>query len=535
MKNKEIRQDDIILYCNNSLILKADKKMTISDFSIQLLCELFTKYIFNNKNQKLLVSYEGNSKYYPIINGFSFYLTKNNHLVYNYDSILGVDSSLDELVCRDLKLDYCVKVISNYQDNNISVKIYDANENKKKFISGEVLKKIAEEFKTLISDKSNAIPYETTYKTELANLELFIQEQASKRELLRAFVNVRPRYKSKNLIITNEFYSNELINNLLTNYESNFSLKKADLKTKLYLFSFKTFQHRNYFNNNYQSLIKIDEYGNLDVSCYINHKLVNMNLNEIILVYLDFLIEELKRGKSVNIKDLFVLIAPNTSYQIIELLKQYNVKYIYCNEKSYQNLINNKNCLFAYTYNKINANPRYSYLFNNYYFFIYLIWMLNTYVNRNNLLSFKYNKLKENFGNIIYKNSRKKFDHNLIPTLISALINNYKKSNIYDAINVFKFWVDDTYALLKLVNTSSKHATILSYDYVNEQLIIENQLCTEYNQSDVPYFMNFHKMKSFINKTIKKVTKENKVQFDDDKTSELNEKELNENIKNLSN
>ncbi|WP_051590856.1 MAG5620 family putative phospho-sugar mutase [Mycoplasmopsis felifaucium] len=509
MKNNNVGINDKLFYCNNSILLKSSSKNPISDFSYNLLCNLIQdKVLQNASGKKILISYQGNPKFYSIVEKINYFFKNHKHIIYNYDSKISTDPTLDELAFKKAKLDYFIKIISHQNDTNLTFKIYNQTLN---YIYGENLEKVANLFNENIKNQSENFEIKKVHDLNLVDANNLIQEQASKSEILRAFINVKPRYKSKNLIITQDTYSQELLNNLLTNYDSKFICRPFDLKTRWILMINKLFNKSYTIKNLYQSLIKVNDYSNLKINLLIDRKLVSLNTNQVVLIYLDFFLEELKRSKTVNLKDLFVLVSPNASYQVLELLKQYNVKYYFANSKALSSVINHEKCIFAYSYDKINANPRYSHIFNSYYFIVCLIWMLNSYVNRNNLLSFKNDKLIENFGKVIFKTKEVSFNYENISSLVKHFINTYKKSKTYDLINVFKFWSDNKYALLKLINSTRKHTTILTYDFINDKLIIEHQLCSEYNQNDIPYFLDYSRMKKYINKSIKQINKQNKV------------------------
>ncbi|UUM19174.1 hypothetical protein [Mycoplasma sp. 1018B] len=88
--------------------------------------------------------------------------------------------------------------------------------------------------------------------------------------------------------------------------------------------------------------------------------------------------------------------------RIIKLLNHYHVNYYYDKHSN----INFSNLLFSYDNKKVNSFPATVKYDNIFYFYLCLIWMLNIYKNRNNLLLFKYKQVINLYG--IYKTIVKK-------------------------------------------------------------------------------------------------------------------------------
>ncbi|MGV2393354.1 UNVERIFIED_CONTAM: hypothetical protein O8I53_10585 [Campylobacter lari] len=198
-----------------------------------------------------------------------------------------------------------------------------------------------------------------------------IDYQASQKGILKDFAFVKSRYKSKSLMFLNNEYQTKMLGQLFENYDSDVNVLKSNhdyAKIRFY----KLFSQTFYQNKKYQSIFKIDEFANLDTYLYVNKKYRLFNEHQLILLYLDFLINELKRS-GVNTKELFVIVPHNATYQVIELLKFYDIKYYYYNQKNINNHINNDKCLLYYANGYFNTNPKYSKVFNNYYFLTSLI------------------------------------------------------------------------------------------------------------------------------------------------------------------
>lgn len=499
--NATLKVKNNLYLCDNCLFFKPAINEQVSDFSFQILADLIAKHqLKNDLNNKILISYEGDENTYKTVNLLNFLLTKKGYTIYNFDAKFGVNISLDEIALKMHNLDLIIKIITCKNDPNSKViYLYDSSLN---YVPTHMLFNIFKEYRETNPNDYKPLNYDDNFKVEMLKTKDLIDLQASKEEILKAFANVKPRYKSKNIIISNNEYANFLISKLLRNYDSDFLLKKDSNLTKFWLWWFKKFHRQTYEHSHNQGIFHVDNLSNFSYNLFLNRKIVNLNINEIVMIYLDFLIEEIKRSKTKDINDLFVVISPNSSYKITEILRQYNVKYYYYDNRQIDRLLNDKNCLFAVSFDKINANPRYSKIPNNYFFFICLTWMLNSYTNRNNLLSFKYNKLIENFGEIVYKQKRYKFKNKNIPPLIKNITKKHKTfKHIFEELKVFDFSSLEKYVILKLTSYK-RHAVILSYCPLREELIVDFQMCSQYGQNDIPWKTEYRKIKKLLEKII---------------------------------
>ncbi|WP_156935929.1 MAG5620 family putative phospho-sugar mutase [Mycoplasmopsis primatum] len=501
MELKQEEAKNTLFICNCALLLKIYKKNPINDFSFSFLLEQIFNYLNQEQNSSILLSYQGNQKGYKTVELIKNIPSVKNLKVYSYDSTYSTDISLDLIALKKFNINYLIKIIVSKKNDSISIKIFNSQTND--YLDNLQLQQIYDSYQNDSKTTIDNMPFEPTI--EFLNLKNLIIEQASKNEILKDFVNVKPRYISNNIAITNDDYTTELLSELFRNYAANFLIKKDNLFSKINTLWYSIFRTDSSVRKGYQSIINIDAYSNLIVNLFLDLRLKKLNLNEIVLIYLDFLIEELKRSQTVNIKNLFVLVSPNVSYQLLDLLKQYGLKYYFYNHSNLTQKINDENCLFAYTFDQVNGNPRYSKQLNNFYFLICLVWMLNSYTNRNNLLSFKYNQLCENFGKIQYKKQIIKFDDELIPDLVSLITNNYHQFKDFNQIKVFKFWTHDKYALLRLYSTKKRHAIIIYYDYTIASLVIEYQMCYQYNKETFPWRFDLFKYKLNLNKWLKNV------------------------------
>ncbi|TKA59273.1 hypothetical protein MBOVa_1480 [Mycoplasmopsis bovis 8790] len=483
---------------DNLLFLKSNSKEHIDEQLCSLVFEHICSVLDNGGNQKILLSYQGDQKHYKTIEYIKNFPIKNFQ-VYVYDSRIGTDISTDEIAVKQNEIDYIVKFIFSEKSKLISISIYDGKT--KFYVKRNILETICESFNA--NHKIEIYENKLDYEAELLSIDKLISIQASKEEILKAFFHVRARYKSRSLVIVNNDYLYSLFVQLFSNYDTSFKVKKSKIASQSNKQIFDLFKNFLPKLKKYQSILKIDNYSNLTADFLIDYRLKNLSKDQIVLLYLDFLVEELKRSNQVDIKKLFVIIPPNASRQVIDLIKQYKMRYYFYDSNNIESSLSDENCLFAYSFSKINANPRYSKIHNNHYFVICLVWMLNIYRNRNNLLSFKYNSLRENLGGtkIIYKSQ--KFEFNKIKNLVSLIENHYLESKIFNKIEVFNSWFDNNYAVLKLYSDQDKNSLILYFDIEKSRMIFEYHMCNESAKQSVPWKMQYLKTFWWVKKILK--------------------------------
>ncbi|MBZ4195437.1 hypothetical protein LAD73_01720 [Mycoplasma sp. 1331] len=488
-----------LFLCSDSLLIKSDRKNPISDFSISFLFELIYKTIIKD-DASFLISYQGDEKHYNIVESLWNIDVLNRKNLFKYDSHCSTDISLDILAAKKYNIDYVVKLKIGRKCDFIYFYVYDLKNNY--YISEQEYREVYKSFfinptKAKINNDIHAD------ETKIISLDNLVTLQASNSEILKAFSNVKQRYRSKNMILTNDLYSLTLVENLFKNYDSSFKIKSNTIKNKINNFFYKLF-HSNVSNlRPYQSIINIDSFTNLDISLNLNYKLKKVTLNTAVLIYLDFLIDEIKRSKFIDVSNLFVVIPQNATFQIIELLDQYNIKYVYYDPTAIYKYLWDENCLFAYTLDSVNANPRYSKINNNFYFLICLVWMLNSYTNRNNLLSFKYNLLCENFGKVKSIIKEYKFDSGNVHK-IKSIIEQNAKNKIFDKYEIFDIFISEKFVIAKFLMSDKKHQTIMWYDYKNSKICIEYQICFELNKNMRAWKFDYIRSKFFIKKLLKK-------------------------------
>ncbi|WP_051586202.1 MAG5620 family putative phospho-sugar mutase [Mycoplasmopsis lipofaciens] len=487
---------------NNTFVFKNNSKEPLSNYSFFLLAEAIDKIFLKNNYRKIMISHEGinfNKKIYDVI---GYYLNEKKYLILNYESLLSTNLILDEKFYKSGYYDVLIKFIQKSK-NVLEMKIY--SDNFELVNSNEILNYYN-------SLNIEYLPYKDFISTNI-NCLSYIENMSSKKDMLKPFANIKQRYKSKSFIACKDYFSSKLISDLLKNYNTDFKIPKKNKNYRWINFSTSFFYRWSLIKQNYKNIFYFDDLSNIKIALWLNKKFTQMKFQDIVLIYLDFFFEELKRAK-VDISEKFIVIPQNATYQVIDLVNQYKVKWFYYDEDKNNNKFNDPNCLFVFINNKVIANPRYSIQFNNYYFFICLIWMLNTYTNRNNLLNFKCKRINEVFGKLKIKSKKYKFNKNLINPLIESakeMINvihnrNDNSKTLLKNINIFNKWNDDKLILFKLI-TNKHHQLVFIYDDITSKLIVEFQLCYEYEFKSYNVFLDKLKLGYFVLKLLSKAKK----------------------------
>ncbi|UUD34929.1 hypothetical protein NPA07_03905 [Mycoplasmopsis caviae] len=468
LKDSVIASSDNLLICNNGFLLKSYAGNKIELSTILRLMQAFNNSILN-KHCNILLSYEGSSFDSDNFKYIASYFIQKGHIVFNYHNCLSTNLILDEFAYKKGKYDFLIKFNNIINNHYLEVKILDNNF---ELLNTQVQENIYNYYQNN-SWENQEIKLNSPI---LINEFELIDELTSNEQMLKAFTNVKQRYKTLSYFAYDNDFSKRVGSELLNNYQCKFISNNKNISlSRLKWLSF--FATRSlYYKQKIQNIFHFDNNSNLSVCLRLSEKFKWLNSHELVLIYLDFFLEEIKRN-GIDITNSFVIVPQNTTFQILELLKQYKVKYYYYDPNGNSKLLKSENCLFAYIENKYIANPRFSNQFNNYYFFICLIWMLNSYTNRNNLLSFKHNQLSERVGKVkIFKKSYK-FQFDKIDNLLKYFSLNYKRWFV--TYNAYKVWNDNKYMLFKLIN-NRKHQAIFYWDDIRERLVVEYQMCSHF-------------------------------------------------------
>ncbi|MCT4469447.1 MAG5620 family putative phospho-sugar mutase [Mycoplasma sp. HS2188] len=463
---------DLLMLVNNSLIFKQKtEKKPISKSSLILLAKGINSVIEANSN--ILISIEGVTQN-QYISKIACFLQQQGHKIYEFDKHISIPLMVDEFVVKNEPIDYLIKISISVKNKFVKVQIKDKNfEN--------LNEKDIEEI-TQIYDQNPVfnIDYELQ-PFEQIEYKKYCDLLTSKEQILKPFLNIKQRYLSTHLLSYTVKSNSKILEKLLINNGSEDTFKTTRKAHSFKFLKFLTwFNKRRLLKRNINNIFHIDELSELNVGLLINNKYRFLNSNFLALLYLDFYLEEYKRGK-VDVSQFKILIPYTANYAVKDLLSQYHIEWEYFDENTYRMYKDDKNFVFAYTENNFIPNPKYSLEFNNYYFFACLQWMLNSYVNRNNLLSFRYNKLIENFGVVKTKHEEYKLQPKNIKYISSFIRNLYngKKDKQWAQMEVIEKWDNGKYYLFR-VETIKKHEILIYYDFYKSKICVDLKMCMIY-------------------------------------------------------
>lgn len=351
LKEQIIVSNDNLLIRNDTFLFKTNNKEKIELSSILRLLQAINKTILKS-NSNILLSFEGQEFYNENIQYFSSYFIKNNHNVFKYHNNFSISLILDEYAYKKASYDFLIKFKNIKNDNYITIQIFDKNF---EILTSENLQKIYDYYQLNKWQNKEIVIKDP----KLVNEFELIDELASKEQILKAFVNVKQRYKTLSYFASDNKFSQSIGTELLNNYQNKYitNNKNISLLNLKWLTFFAASSW--YRENKIQNIFHFDINSNLNVCLRLNDKFKWLNSHELVLIYLDFFLEEIKRN-GIDISNSYVVVPQNTTYQILELLKQYKVKYYFYDLKNINKQLKNESCLFAYIDNKFIANPRYS-------------------------------------------------------------------------------------------------------------------------------------------------------------------------------
>ncbi|WP_029608932.1 MAG5620 family putative phospho-sugar mutase [Mycoplasma simbae] len=492
MEQNGLVKDKLIL-CNHAFVFtnKSDKD-PVSLYSFLLLAQAISENI--KAKSKILVSMEGFGQG-QYISKIARYLQYRNHLVYTYDKHTSVPLMVDEFCVKNYNLDYVIKIVVDTRNKCVKLLILNS---KLEYLSLEQYANIEQIYS---SNSVFNIDFETMDLIKL-DLNRLVNTLTSKEHMLKPFVNIKQRYKSMSLLSHANNFALQIMTKLVTNYNSDFKFRKR--KVSLYNLEFLlNIFTKNYRNKEINNVFHFDELNTFSVHFLLKNKYKLMDIHSLALVYLDFYLEEYKRAQ-IDVSKFKVLIPFDAPNNIKELLLQYHVYYEYFDENTRFSVLNDKSYVFAYSKNGFIANPKYSKQINDYYFMICLVWMLNSYANRNNLFTFKYNKLIENFGSTKTTTTSCKLTNLTIDSITEFIdqfnLNNLAKSGYF--IEKINKW-DTTLLFLFRIQTDKKHELIFYFDPSANELKITTHLRITYKYKSVYSFTDKFKITLLINKIIK--------------------------------
>ncbi|TQC54079.1 hypothetical protein E1I18_00540 [Mycoplasmopsis mucosicanis] len=478
---------------NINLVFKpSSKKESINQQSLMLLASMINMHI--KPNSKILISLEGYTEG-QYISKISRLLRQQNHQIFEYDIAQSVALTLDEYVMKQNNIDYLIKISIVGKLNNVQINLYDANLH---HFSSEIIEKIHTNYElNPLLDQSIA-----HQNNEYINLKSYQDELCSNNKILKAFVNIKQRYKSLFYLAHNNFNALEIAKTLLDNLKNDYRFNNK--KSTLFWLKFKaTFLRRLFLRKEIFNLFYFDQNSQMHVGLNIKNKFKFFSNHELALLYLDFYFEEYLRAK-FDISKFKVLLPYDSTLLLKNMLKQYNVHYEYFDENTQNSVLNDKSYIFAYDKNKFNGNPKFSSLLNNYYFFACLIWMLNSYTNRNNLLAYKYKKVQESFGKI--KTNRFQFSVSVDQSdkliQFTNQLNRILKSRRIKEIEIINKWNDNNFYLANIYTHKNTQFSVF-YDFINQKLNISLNFYIVYEHKSV-YSLSEHIKNLFLTLKIAK-------------------------------
>ncbi|MEA4115615.1 hypothetical protein VBM87_02365 [Mycoplasma sp. 744] len=459
-----------IRYVNNSFLINSLDEYSLFN-TLDKLSKLLINYFHDNKEIMISINLFNKKNIQNYVNNFVIFLSKYFQ-IYQLKNVFLIANELIYFTKEKNKYNNLIHIYYD-SDNSLLIVEFDCQSNFK-------LENI---YNDLISDTKINNNFNNNLPSNIINLDFqtIVNDFLSSEIINNNFKNLKERYKAEiKLIVKNSKYK-EIINNLTNNYNAKIN----------------SFIHNRHFVND--AIFIFEKNLNLSLSIRTNKKFLKLDKNTIILLYLNFLLEELKRNK-FNLNNYSVCISNDADMRIIKLLNHYHVNYYYDKHSN----INFSNLLFSYDNKKVNSFPATVKYDNIFYFYLCLIWMLNIYKNRNNLLLFKYKQVINLYGiykTIVKKINLKNIDINIFKSKLINKLENYKKSidfKSYILINKlenYKFYLAN-------IQTNENDNILLFYDYITNKINIKFNLCKEKKYQIFNWKLNYLKYKKIIKKII---------------------------------
>lgn len=513
-----------MIYENNHIYFSYSKKsLSLLKRSILPLINAILSVVNINNNEKIWISYESGDLSEIIINSCNIFNSKG-YQTFIFDNFEQSNVSLDEYLYLEKGFNWHLRFTKYNKDKKIKIDFFNimkqARMSQPQANSEQIVQKyLSQDGFDIEVDESilNFIPYHQTIKYVSSN-----------KWILKAFAKIHHRYKGRVFIGTENKTSLELCASIMrqSNTDVEFVKKSINLKRfkiNSWFYKPKLLAHK----NKTMALIHFDKYHDINLAIRQHNSYLWLSKDELALVYFDFIFEEMKRAK-LNMADLFVVVPVNASKQLFELLTQYNISYRYYQNEYVLEYIDDKKCIFIYDGKQFNADPRFSRRFNNYYFLACIIWMLNSYQNRNNLLPFKNRRLKEIFGSYKHYTIEEKVNFDDIKKL-ENFIKNYSTNGLIKKLEINKaifhnIKQNDKLFLFTLTLVNN-HQLNFMFDEQKNKLVIENCICVEYDYKSYSFIIEKFKIKKLI-KTILKLGLSNDYEpqhvYLDSKNKEIN-------------
>ncbi|MGZ9763073.1 MAG5620 family putative phospho-sugar mutase [Mycoplasma sp. 5912] len=484
---------------NLGIEFNCDNPFSMHCFNIYTLIAITKSLLINIKkrNKTLLLGHsEGiDAKIYELFKRSfshkSIKLLEYNINVINEFIIINTTLGID--------VDYYIYLYKNPFNNNYYIKIYhdlfliSVNEQK------QLLNNVFEFDKQIILHNFYNLfilkidKFLSFYKLKLENQKhLFLENQIDRNNL-----NIK-------IAINNPADNNilqSLLNSLGFNVKEASNLRIQERSKNLFWIFFK-WNLFSYQKSKTDFLITSDKKNRYNFFFNINDRYIKINNEELIYFYINYFFLQWKNENKLQQNK--VIITHSVSKNIINLLNNFNIPYEFA-EKS-----DTKNVLFANILEHFGANNNQALEFSNLQFIINICQMLLSYKNNNNLLDYKYLKMRNYFKNTIYIVKKIKipfFKSTNLATFFQvnqSISRNYRISKM-EQLNAYNTY---SYEFLNLEIQNKKQQVFnicIYYDFNRESLIFKQEHNFEYTQ--IEYYLNKFKGSHLNNIIIKYVKK----------------------------
>lgn len=448
-----------------------------NEYSANWLAQGLNEIVFNNQVRKIMITHENEFHFNYSISNFKNKLSSISHNLYEFDNNQSVSFNFAFYAANKANMEYLIHFINHPKTKNVSIIIY----NFKRGFNNYLLDSKYQELLNYLN-KNDLKNFEfKPYSATKMDYIILLDEYASKDKMLKAFANIKEKRKIKNLIVSNSQFTNDTFEIALKKYETDFSIQHK-LKKFISKFSFIDMLYYSREKNN--NIFFYNSENRLTIYSWLKEKYYAFNQHEIVMIYLDFLLEELKVEGQVNLNNLFVILPINAPIILKTLLNRYKIKMIFESENKYEDLINDPNCIFFYSEYRYIANPRFSFYYDNHYFNICLIWMFNRLLNRNNLLAYKWKQILENLGRGAFYTKKYSIPKNIQTwkNVISYMQKNYKNILIKELD-----YKNDLFHYLCEFTISNVQKLIIKKSFIENKIFIEYQLYEEINDEILNY------------------------------------------------
>ncbi|WP_406614964.1 MAG5620 family putative phospho-sugar mutase [Mycoplasmopsis hyopharyngis] len=485
------------LYINHHLIFNHDFGFAnFNQYSASWLAQALNQVVFENQEQKIFISTENDFACSLAFANFKDKLALINHNFYEFNNHQNVSFNFAFFCAKKQNVDYLIHFNSFKESKTVQIKIY----NFKRGFNNYLLDVKVQELLNFLNQNDLQDFNYGEYSSFKVEYDLLLDQYCSSDHLLKAFANIKQRYKTKSFINSKNLFALEESKYLLSRYNTpiievknlNGLLKTIGKSKIIDQWFFKDKKINNIFS--------FDQNNNIFVMTKLTDRYLRLNNHNLALIYLDFFIQELKVDGEVNLNDLFVILPVDAPKTLKILLNRYKIAIKYENDENYDQIIKDQNCLFFYNENRFCPNSRFFFYYDNYYFLVCLIWMFNSFLNRNNLLTYKWKQLKENLGEISYKNKIFKFKKINFDWISFLKKINFKAKN--QSIEIIDFKNELFHYLFK-IKTSNNHYVIVKKSNINHHIYVDFQLMNEYHETVNNVFLDYFRLAKSIKKILR--------------------------------